>query len=273
MIQSERSRRENTDNRKDKELIYAIKNYYQNFDNEIKKLHNAFPSAEMIFVSDHGTAVRRYSVNLNIFLQQAGLQRVRSKQAIIKVLIEKLKGIIPFSIKAYLKKTMVMKAKNVGQTNFNSPQTSAFCKTQGDWSHGIYINDGTRFGGPVEDQDISVVKAEIINSFNSHAEAMKHNLYAYSEGGNSSDNPDHFPDIVIDLPDGYLTTDKGSEFITKFTPPKSSSALASIMKGEILSIKSHSPLAVSSCSESGSAGLGGQAADLTAVYELVVGKF
>lgn len=263
ILNTEWVRRDGTGNQQDENLELAIRKYYEAFDGEIRALHEAYPGAEIVFVSDHGTIGRKYSVNPNVFLQEKGFQTVGAKKALLKTLVGKLKEIIPFSVKAYLKKTSVMKAKNVGLINFDLATTKAFCKTQGDWSHGIYINDSVRFGGIVGD-DFDTVKSEIIDLLNSDPLIKKHGLRAYSTG----DKRTFFPDIAIELPNGFLTTDKSKVFIEEFKVPQSSGALGSIMKGDILSLKSHTPLAVFSnvfLDE-----VGEESGDLTVVYRQIL---
>tara|TARA_B100001063_G_scaffold73711_1_gene67923 strand:+ start:7584 stop:9050 length:1467 start_codon:yes stop_codon:yes gene_type:complete len=273
ILNTEWLRRKNIKNNPDDDIVDSVRSYYECFDNEIKALHQKYPSSEFIFVSDHGTTLRTHSVNPNIFLQDKGYQVVEVKKAVVKNLVTKLKEIIPFSVKSYLKKTSVMKAKNIGQTNFNVMKTVAFCKTQGDWVHGIYINDRERFGGPVLTADIESIKADIVESFNSNSEVLKHCLRAYTVDSNRDGVGACFPDICIDIPNGYLTTDKVSDFIIEFKPDKSTSALSSITKGDILSLKSHTPLAVINPSKGGNENFKVHNGDLTIVYDYILSRF
>jgi len=273
ILHTEWTRRKNLNNSPDYQLEEAIKKYYENFDREIFHLSKSFPECEIVFVSDHGTFERNFSVNPNIFLQSIGYQKSEARKSFVKNLVRELKEVIPFTIKAYLKKTSVMKAKNIGQTSFNSAHTVAFCKTQGDWSHGIYINDSERFGGPVSQEDIPGFVDDIVNAFNVNPEATEHGLYAYSSWDKDNSKPNHFPDIVIDVPNGYLTIDSCSEFIGEFSPPKIKSSLASIMKGDILALKSHSPIAIASFSQVEAKDYSVDQGDLTAVYELILAQF
>ena len=270
ILTTEKVRCNNLNNKPDEELVDSIRQYYGRFDSEIKNLREAYPNTEFIFVSDHGTTPRTHSVNPNVFLSGMGYQVVEAKKVVVKTLVSKLKEVIPFSVKAYLKKTSIMKAKNVGQINFDLNKTLAFCKTQGDWSHGIYINDQVRFGGPVLSEDVEEIKLKIINLFNKNAEALKHGLHAYSLESTKEKGANWFPDILIDLPNGYLTTDKESDFISEYYPPLINSALSSITRGEILSLKSHSPLAIVNKNK-----LEGSDSerDLTVIYDLVLRYF
>lgn len=264
----------NKDNTIDNETISALKNYYKKFDNEIKKLKEAFPETEIIFTSDHGTIARAHTVNLNIFLQNNKFQQAsKTSKNLKKIIIEKLKKIIPFSIKVKLQKiTSIKKAVDI-VTNFDTANSLAFCHTKNDWNHGIYINDRDRFGGSVEFENIKKIKEEIIASFNSNPEAIKHNLRAYSVKENIENGINFFPDILIDLPSGYVTNNTSSEFIQDFIRPNGISSLSSILRGDMISIKAHEPLAVDcgNFTEEDKKLYDGR--DLTAIYDLVLSKF
>jgi len=264
----------NKENDVDNKTINALKNYYEKFDNEIKKLHENFPHTEIILTSDHGTIARTHTINLNIFLQDNKFQQsANTSKNFKKIIIEKLKKIIPFSIKVKLQRFSSIKNAVDTVTNFDTKNSLAFCHTKNDWNHSIYINDKKRFGGPVESKNIERIKKEIIETFNSSLESKKHNLKAYSIKENISNPIEFFPDIIIDLPSGYLTNNVSSEFIKEFKRPDGISSLASILRGDIISIKSHEPLAIdcSLSTEEDKKLYDGR--DLTAIYDLVLKKF
>lgn len=241
LFNAEQSRRRNSQNKPDEDAINAIRAYYEAFDNQIRKLVEQTSSSEVIFVSDHGTTKRTHSVNPNILLQEHRLQEVESKRYLTKQMVSKLKENVPFWLKYYLKKTAAKTIKGIGATNFNPVQTSAFCITTGDWCHGIYINDQKRFGGPVRDCEVGRIRDRIIELINSSADARAHGISA--SASDAGMKFDHFPDIQLSLPNGYLTFDKATAFISEFIPPSSKTSLASVMRGDILSMKSHAPLA------------------------------
>jgi len=273
LLNAEYCRRKNSKNATDESLVDAVRTYYKNFDEQVEKLSNAYPDVEIVFVSDHGFTERTHTLNPNILLQENGYQHVERSKSILKRSVTKIKEIIPFSVKAYLKKTSLMKMKNVGLINFNTEKTRAFCKTQGDWSHGIYINDKVRFGGPVNDSDFDTTLEQIVALINSNPVAIAHKISATQTKKYDGARLAHFPDIVLSLPDGYLTSDKAPSFIADFRSSVSKSSLASIMKGDILSIKSHTPLAYISdalCKDVPADQLRG---DLTVVYKRVLGIF
>ena len=269
-LTAEYARRKNMQNAADEKLIDAIRDYYQNFDAQVKKLSELYPDAEIIFVSDHGTTQRTHTVNPNRLLQQNGFQQVTHGKSALKGAISKLKEIVPFWLKAYLKKTSLSKIKDVGQINFNTETSRAFCKTQGDWTHGIYINDQDRFGGPVTQAEIDSIKDQIVTLINTDPTAQKHGIKAIPTAKVNGAVLSYFPDIEVSVPNGYLTSDKGKSFVSAYVPPVSKSSLASVMKGDILSIKSHTPIASISTKMASMFSPDQLSGDLTVIYDRVV---
>lgn len=268
---TEMVRRSNSSNKADSDLMKALERYYRDFDDEVRALQSKFPEAELVFVSDHGSCERKFSVNLNEFLKSEGFLFNSMKKIAIKKTISKIKELIPFTIKAYLKKSVAMKAKHVGQVGFDIERSLAFSKTHGDWSHGIFIND-ERFGGPVKVSDVNDVKCRIIEKFNNSKESIQHGLKAVSSNETGS-VCSSFPDIKIILPNGYLTTDREKGFVTKFEPVKTQDCISSITKGDILNIKSHSPIAMFDDVNVNGIDYFNKEGHLGMVYDLILEKF
>jgi predicted AlkP superfamily phosphohydrolase/phosphomutase len=264
----------NNDSSVDNETIDALKSYYNKFDNEVKKLKEAFPEAEIIFTADHGTIARKYSANLNIFLQNNQFQKpANTSKNLKKILVEKLKKVIPFSLKVKLQKFSSVKKAVDNVVNFDNMNSLAFSHTKNDWNHGIYINDKERFGGAVETKDIQKTKEEIIEAFNTNSEVKKYNLRAYSIKENIDDPIKFFPDICIDMPSGYVTNNAVNEFIKEFKRPQGVSSLSSILRGDMISLKAHEPLAVDCGNFKDEDKKLYDGRDLTAIYDLVLQKF
>lgn len=273
LLNAEYCRRRSDQNQPDAKMEGAAREYYQRFDNQIEKLRKEYPDAEFVFVSDHGTIARTHTVNPNILLQDHGLQKVEKGRDLVKSLISLIKSIVPFSVKHLLKKSPAKRLKAAGGTNFNPAETLAFCKTTGDWSHGIYINDAKRFGGPVAEDKIVETRNNIVELINSNALAKKHGIQARTLSHANETVLDYFPDIQLTLPNGYLTFDQGSKFISEYHPPICQSSLAAVMRGDITSIKSHSPLAFFSsaaCEKFNDTQMTG---DLTVVYDRIIDMF
>lgn len=223
----------------------AIENYYRAFDGEIKKLREEYPDSDLVFVSDHGTECRRFSVNPNVLLKKYQLFEPSLNKGIKKALVEHFKSKVPFWIKYFLKKTLSKKIRTIGAFSFEESKTQAFTKTLGDWRHGIYLNDSQRFGGPVHPSERKGLAEKICDLINNDKSAIQHKISASVSMCDKEHPGNWYPDIIMHLPDGYLTSDKEDQFISKYIVPSSNSALSSITEGEILSLKSHHPLFVS----------------------------
>lgn len=267
---TEKGRERNPKNKIDRETLTAIEEYYRSFDNEIRKLREAYPDAELIFVSDHGTEPREFTINPNVLLGQHGLYAKSRADSFLKRGVIFAKKIIPFNIKALLKKRISKSKQSIGAFDFDSKNTKAFCKTFGDWRHGIYVNDVDRFGGCVNSSEKQVIVTKIIELINTNATSIQHGICAKATKEIDEKCGKWYPDVVLEVPDGYLTSDLSKEYLSAFCPPVSRSALQSIMKGDILSLKSHWPLfsTTLSCSLESP-----EQKDLTIVYDVVLDHF
>lgn len=261
---------ENGDCDVDKETISALKEYYGAFDGEVKKLKEAFPGAQIVFVSDHGTVARSHTVNLNAFLKSHGYQFSLARKGIRKMVIERAKKLIPFGLKVKLQKFKPIKRAVESVSYFDTAKSMAFSHTKNDWNHGIYINDKERFGGPVGKGDVDKIKREIINKFNEDPIAKENRLFAYSIKEDVEKPVEYFPDIIVDMPSGYLTNNAIKDFVKEFHRPKGVSSLSSVLRGDIISMKSHEPIAVD-CGDYAGNKYDGR--NLTAIYDLVLKKF
>lgn len=267
---TEMVRQTNPKNHPDEHTLIALKDYYGKFDMEIKKLRQAYPDAQLIFVSDHGTEPRTHTVNPNILLEKMGLYTRNRSDSLLRNTVTKVKSLVPFSVKAVLKKKVSKNVQSVGTFDFDANKTKAFCKTYGDWRHGIFINDVERFGGCVQPSDKQQLVDAIVNAVNSHQASQEHGISAKPASQLGSNIGPWFPDVVFDLPDGYLTFDMATDYVVPFVPRASKTALQSIMRGDILSLKSHWPI-VSTTMERNVATT--ERMDLTAPYDLVLSYF
>lgn len=228
----------------DQELIEAIEHYYQNFDKQIKQLVEAFPDAEVVLVSDHGMSVRRWLVNANTFLQESGFQKPATSHKNIYNFVKYFKRWIPFSLRTALRNSSKIKAVYESMTPFNTKDSLAFSMVIGDWAHGIYINDRERFGGPVREGDVQALREEIARSFNTDPVSVEHGFSAYAKSNVRTTASQYFPDVILDFPDGYMTSNESQNFVTKFEIPKGPLGISSIVKGGLLCGKARQPLAV-----------------------------
>jgi len=226
------------------DFISAAKTFYQRLDEKIRILTEAFPRAEVLLVSDHSMDTRRYAVNSNGFLVESGYQvPSKSKQSLFGI-VKSFKHLVPHTIRARLKKNRKIQVAYESMTTFDSTATKAFSMAFSNGAHGIYINDTHRFGGPVPSADIEPLVSEIIDKFNSHPLAQQHGFNAYPRPQSCSPVADKFPDIVIDLPDGYQTSNRFSAFVVETPLPTKPFNLRDMHKDPRTTGKAHTPLAV-----------------------------
>ena len=256
-------------------VLKAAEQYYAEFDEQVRQLKQAFPDASLLFVSDHGMVRRTHTVNPNIFLKKYGWYVESPRNQLSARVIAAAKKLVPFKLKMLLKGRQRLKELVSSSIAFSPAATQAFCKTKGDWRYGIYIND-TRFGGPVKQADRDRVAGGIIADINGSDLAKAHEITAYRAEQISqfvSEKPAWFPDILLKLPDGYLISDQGAEFVTEYDAPENLDPLQAILRGEITSIKSTSPIATFVPSASRPSAPGASASDsgyLTDCYKFIV---
>lgn len=229
------------------ELIKAVKRYYRTFDEKVKHLFNHFPEAEIILVSDHAMQVNRWLVNANAFLQEYGFQQSSRKNKRFYHFLGHLKQWVPVSLRTAMGKSKKIRNAYMSVTPFDPKNSTAFSMVVGDWMNGIFVNDCERFGGPVQKKDVKAVREKIVQSFNSDKNSIEHGLLARVKSDEQASASEYYPDIVLDLPDGYVTSNKTQVFIEKFVAPKRSHEIISHAKGlESSCSKAQRPLAVNS---------------------------
>jgi predicted AlkP superfamily phosphohydrolase/phosphomutase len=186
--------------------------FYEQFDQQIGSLVARLSPEHVMLVSDHGQSPRLYSINVNDWLVQAGMQR-KSGQSIswMKKRVSAVAGHLPQGLKSRISQTAPgLKAKVGGGVNADWGRTSAFGVR---YVPGIYINDQKRFAGPVKTkaEEASVVR-EIIDEFNKDEQAKRNGLSArvYRSQCRHSRYQALLPDIWIDHPDAYFFEQHGS---------------------------------------------------------------
>lgn len=230
----------------DRATIEAVKAYYVHFDTLIEKLVSEFPDACVILVADHGMVARTHSLNPNVLLRQHGFLSLKARAGLRNSLVAMLKRGLPFKLKKILKSRLASSMGSfVNQVKFEPSLTEAFCKTRGDWSYGVYIND-ERFSGPVKIAEKAKLIEELINIFNEDRESLRHGITAHKQNWASPIAPDHliYPDIILRVPPGYLITDTAEDYVAKYSRPPHMNGLEAILSGEICSQKSAAPLSV-----------------------------
>ncbi|RTQ97317.1 alkaline phosphatase family protein [Halomonas nitroreducens] len=179
---------------------------YKHFDHQLSYLVTTLGVENVMVVSDHGQAARKFDVNINYFLGQHGWQ------------INKQASVLSFQQKArrYAKKLLPRKCYDAlasnpslhraggGQSPIDFSRSKAFGMRG---SPVIYINDERFFGVVSGNECKNELIQEVISEFNKDQEANNHGLKAmrfserFSEGVKSFELS---PDIWIEKPDNYL---------------------------------------------------------------------
>jgi hypothetical protein len=149
---------------------------------------------------------------------------------------------------------------------FDPSKTKAFSLAFSNGAHGIYVNDEHRFGGPVSELSVDEVADQIVSGFNEHTVAKQHGFLAYRRPYGSNEVASKFPDVVLDLPDGYQTSNRYSDFVTKTRFQSKALDLRDMKKDPRTVGKAHEPLAV--CATGNwLVKAGERVSDLTVVYQ------
>lgn len=254
------------------EFINAAERLYRSLDDKVKYLVGSFPGTEILLVSDHAMAVRKWSVNANAFLVETGLQVPSARRRSIYDFVKSWKHHIPHGIKRLIKKNPRVKSGYQSMATFDPRKTMAFSLSFSNGAHGIYINDDSRFGGPVSQTDIVGLKERIVREFNNHPVARRHGMKAYGKPDNECREGLRFPDVILDLPDGYITSTRYVEFVVRHENPLEPLDLHQMAKDPRWVGKAHTPLAVNATGE-WQVEAGGECRDLTLVYRHIVKTF
>jgi hypothetical protein len=220
-----------------KNITNSLREYFSAFEKNVKELQNNFPKTDILFVADHGLIDKRCSFNPNILLQDLGYQYSSTNRSISSKLIILLKRILPFSIKKRLKKSKKINRVAKNNTKFSN-LSIAFCRAFGDWRYGIYIYDKQRFGGTVNSENIYSKAEEICTKLNRHHVITKNNIRCFQK---SKTDPEWFPDILFDMPDGIHINDQ-INMVLRNEKIKIKNLIKTILSGRITVIKSSKPL-------------------------------
>ena len=280
----------------DRNLLEKSRNYYQEFDKQIKTLVESFKGAEIIFVSDHSEIKSSFQVDANYFLQSNGFQTKQKKQLkkqlkkITNKTIRFMKDLVRYNIPLRLKKRIISFRKGVSEKEstgkgllseqyfeFDPNRTVAFCVPFGDWTRGIYINDEERFNGIVAEKDILNLSRQISDRINNNRIAKEHGISSHVKPRFDTSVSKYYPDVVLDMPDGYLVRKNTKDFVTKFEGNKAKNTNFDTIEMwrkqglKPLCIRGHHPIAVSSTLWTED--ILSMSSDLTAIYRHLLKQF
>ncbi|WP_374088828.1 alkaline phosphatase family protein [Methylomicrobium lacus] len=199
-------------------LIDHIKAFYSHLDSCIEKLCVGLGVDKIGFVSDHGTVLQKYSVNLNVFLLENKFQQKTGSKEGLLWFLKKYKDLIPYQLRAKLKKSRSVLETYQGIQGFDKQKSLAFTSGKGTSFFGIYVNDTKRFGGCVPEDKIEDIANQIVNTFNSNSEAKKHGFSAVSEiHRRTGAYAKYWPDILVNVPSGYNPDNNQNLFVAPFS--------------------------------------------------------
>lgn len=226
------------------EFIEQARRFYSRFDEHVRRLVEFFPDAEILLVSDHAMAPRMWSVNFNAFLEEQGFQKASASRRGLYDAVKSIRHLIPRSIRKGLKSSAAIKSSYESMITFDPKRSQAFNITFTNATHGFYVNDQERFGGPVPAHQVAAIRDQLVEVFNSHSVAREHGFKAAAKTASGTIPADQFPDVVVDMPDGYAPSNASPSFISEYTEGKKPIDLREMVKDRRVSAKAHHPLAV-----------------------------
>ncbi|MBM9538607.1 alkaline phosphatase family protein [Desulfobulbus alkaliphilus] len=245
---------------------------YTRFDNHIRQLVETFPAAQVVLVSDHAMAPRKWSVNFNAFLVEQGFQQASSSRRGLFDAVKSVRHLIPRAIRQRLKSSAAIKSAYQSLITFDPKHSQAFNITFTNATHGFYVNDHERFGGPVPSHQVTSIQNQLVETLNRHPVAREHGFKATAKTAKGTVPADQFPDVVVEMPDGYAPSNGSPGFVTEYTVGREPIDLRVMGKDRRVSAKAHHPLAVV-VNASWQIAPNPDKADLRLVYDQIMASF
>lgn len=180
-----------------------LKRHYAFLDEQIRKTFEAVRPDRFLLVADHGTAPYRRRVNLNALLQETGYQQPRAQAtSLVKNVLRTVKRKLPRTILTRVSKGVQQKLGRMA-LNFEPATTRAFGHYH---VPGIYINDASRFGGPVLPEEVDGLVDELVSLLNANEQLRAEGLEArpFRRRFPGSHAEHELPDIEVWGPDTHF---------------------------------------------------------------------
>ena len=182
-----------------------VSSFYRVLDDMLRVTVIELAPEHVMVVSDHAAAPYLYSVNLNDFLLQTEFatgkgitSRISRKQAFLRLLQRKINP-------------SFFDAGRDGWPNvdIDRSQSKAFANR---YVPGIYLNDERFMSKVVEPEKKQRIIAQLVDAFNSRAEAKEHRMHArpYRQEHRGRFAEAWLPDVWIDLPEYIFPEQKGA---------------------------------------------------------------
>lgn len=185
-------------------LQHHIVEFYAAVDASLAHAVERCDPERVVIVSDHGSTVRRGSLNPNALLRDGGLQEQSARGRLVPI-AKRLAGVVPVG----LRRRVLGRVPGLGAL-VNERQATAWDDTEAfaaRYVPGIYVND-QRFGGPVPDTRRAAVVAEVIDRLAEVAPELGPRPYRSEHAGAAT--ADLLPDVWLDVPEGWFVEDHGS---------------------------------------------------------------
>jgi len=248
-------------------LQLGLVKLYKHMDDCVKLLLEDLNPKHIIIVSDHGAAPYLTSVNMDVFLRSSGFQQKQITVATTRNLLKRIARFVPSGIKQSLKGKAPHVAKSINRKDIDWNNSVAFGAR---YVSGVYINDNSRFGGPVmSESEVNRLVQNIVKQFNKTEEAKKYNLSArlYRQLYKNSSCSRLLPDIWIDHPDTVFFEGQG-QFIEQNRNYGTIEALRPVNRDMFTGIKGRKPLLCID-KDTGKYIESGDPTDLTITYKII----
>ncbi len=254
-------------------LISACEHFYRRFDRIIERLVKQFSDYEVVLASDHGTDERTHDVNFNSVLDELGYQKSSLGKKGVSDGLKKLRNALPRTIVRRLKGSRQARKIVRAVTPFDPSRTRAFNITHHQSSHGIFINDEKRFGGPVKSEEKFDLCRKIAADLNEHPVVRMRGMRAFLPDIPEGVFRDAYPDLYVKLPYGYAPSHECDAFVAEVEWRDEPIDLRTIRdKGRRVSVKGRKPMAVIVGGE-WLVALGNGRSDLRVIYDHVLRRF
>lgn len=195
------------------DLVNEVYSFYEFLDEQLRRLYSEIKPEASMLISDHGITSKNYAVNFNELMKKGGFQSSDSRKGLLFEM-KKLRHYMPYKLKERVKSWSVLKKKYQSLVPFRASGTKAFNITQMAAIYGVYVNDVKRFSGFISENEVDVVANEIIKYINDDKECQMHSIIA-RRNDYLGEKSYLYPDVIIDMPDGYYPSNLFSSFIVR----------------------------------------------------------
>lgn len=220
-------------NQSTSETSTHINRLFGSFDSNIERLFKTLDINNFLIFSDHGTHLKKGTININEYLSQNEKLQYQSKYVRLgKKVWNKLCH--EFDLDYKFKGLPIVQSK-----------TKAF---SGRYISGVFINDEERFGGPIMSKDVVKLASEIIDIINKDKRNIDFGISAqlYRSKFPDAKFQNNLPDIWIHAPVGWFFEEFGNYTEENKQLKPIPSNLAKVRYDQHTGVKGKSPILLAS---------------------------